>query len=179
MILSLCKQGSSALLMLLVLPVMTLAATPVAAPAPFAPSAKVRMDTQWASHLLRRMKANVNLVNNDAGQLQASYREGLDWQADANKLDRLAARVKKMDGELYDLRTIRKDVPAKDSQIIARLAPEVTILTDEVNSSIHFVNNDHESMWLPKWRRDTNELSQASEAVQQDLRMASHQQLAS
>jgi hypothetical protein len=179
MILSLCKKGGSALLMLLVLPVMTLAATPAAAPAPFAPSAKARMDTQWASHLLRRMKTNVAKVNNDAAQLQVGYREGLDWQADAARLNRLSARVKKIDGELYDLRTIRKDVPAKDSKVIAQLAPEVTILTDEVNSSIHFVNNDQESMWQPKWRTDTNELSQTSEAIQQDLRMARHQQVAS
>ncbi len=179
MTVSLWKKGSSALLTLLVLPALALAATAAAPPAPYAPSPEVRMDTQWASRLLARMQTNVARVNNDAAKLQVDYREGLDWRDDVAALDQLAARVKKMDGELYSLRSMRKDVTPEDAQTIARLAPQVTVLTDEVNSSIHFINNNHQYLWAPKWRSDTNELYQTSKIVQQDLQRAGHQQVAS
>jgi hypothetical protein len=179
MTLSLCKKGSSALLTLLVLPVMTLAATPAATPAPYAPSPEVRMDTQWASHALSHVKTNVAKVNNEAERLQVGYREGLDWQVDAATLSRIATHVKKMDRELYSLRAISKDVAPKDAQTIARLVPQVTVLTDEVNTSVRFINTDRDELWVPKWRSDTNDLCVTSKVVQQDLQMASHGEVAS
>jgi hypothetical protein len=179
MTVSLWKKSSSALLTVFILPALALAATAAARPGAYAPSPEVRMDTQWASRLLTHMQTNVARVNNDAAKLQTDYSEGLAWQADVFTLNRIAARVKKMDNELYSLRTIRKDVTPEDAQTIARLAPQVTVLTDEVNSSVHFINNNHHYLWAPKWRNDTNDLYQTSKTVQQDLQRASREQTAS
>jgi hypothetical protein len=48
-----------------------------------------------------------------------------------------------------------------------------------VNSSVHFINNNHHYLWAPKWRNDTNDLYQTSKTVQQDLQRASREQTAS
>jgi uncharacterized protein YdcH (DUF465 family) len=94
------------------------------------------------------------------------------WQVDASYLDRIADRVNKMDHMLYSLRNMQGEVGPAQAKTIARLAPQVVVLTDEVNSSVRFLNNNHQDLWSPTWRIDTDEMHNTSHILTSDLRSA-------
>jgi hypothetical protein len=162
----------------LIMPALALGATP-ARPRAAEPTPFQQADTLRATHLLKRMQNEEFNVYNDAGYLQSYYMSGLTWQVDASELDRIAYQVQKMDNILYSLRNLKGEVDPAEAQAVARIAPQVTILTDEVNDSVHFLNRNQDYLWSPTWRVDTDELAHTSALLKQDLKGVQNVTLAS
>jgi hypothetical protein len=157
------RTWMSFVISILAIPGLAIGATP--APAPIA-----NFDSFQASNLLNRMQTQAVKVNNDADQLQSYLRSDVSWRSDAIMVDRMADHVRKMDNMLSELRGMQNEVVPLQSRLIARLTPNVTILTDELNDSIHYLIHNQEMLWTPQWRDYASEMFRSSAIVQKDLR---------
>jgi hypothetical protein len=167
---SLWQMCMSSIFSILVIPALTLGANAAPQPAAAAPAPIEQINSYKVARLLDRMQNDEYKLYSDAGYLQSYYLSNLSWQVDASELDRIAYQVKKMDSMLYSLRAMQHEVGPFQAPTIARVAPEVVILTDEVNASVHFMNRNHPYLWSPTWRVDTNELFQTSRTLKNDFR---------
>jgi hypothetical protein len=151
-------------------PVLALAATPTCQSGKPTPESYTYNFPNEASNLLNREGMDAAKVRHDANLLQAYERENVSWQMYAGRLNRAATQVKKMDGTLCRLRTIKRVTSPWQKQMIARLAPQVTILTDQVNDAIQFLNNNEEYTWSPTLVGYFGDMYATSSNIHQDLR---------
>ena len=159
---SLWKTAMASVISVLVVPLLTLGA----ARPPLEQS-----DAIQAARMLDRVQTDAARVNNRAVYLRSYYLSGVSWTTDAVTLNQIAQRVKKMDNMLYNLRVIKDQdqVTPAQAQTINRVAPEVTLLTDEVNTAVSFINNNQNFLWSPTWRQDTTALMNTSHYLNQNL----------
>ncbi len=176
---SLWQMCLSSVFSVLVIPALTLGATAAALPGAAEPAPLEQMDSQQVARLLDRMQIDVARVHNAAVRLHSFYLSGVTWQQDASTIDRIAYRVRKMDDMLSTLRAMQREVSPAQAQTIARLAPQVIVLTNELNISIHYLNNNHHYLWSPTWRMDTADVDQTSHILEGDLRGIRQEPMAS
>ena len=149
----------------LAIPALVFGATPSPAPSPI-----VALDTTTASNLLNRVQVEAYRVNNEADQLFTFYRTDIGWYGDSTEIGQMADRVRKMDRDLYQLRNMQNEVAAPQSRVISRITPDIILLTDELNTSIHYLNHNQERLWVPQWRDDVTEMLHTSAHIKKDMK---------
>jgi hypothetical protein len=159
------RKYISFLISVLAVPALVFAANPSPAPTPI-----VAVDSANASNLLNRMQVEAYKVDNEADTLLAYDRSDLNWLADASEISRMAYRVNKMDRSLYQLRNMQNEVAAPQSKLISRIAPDVILLTDELNVSIHFLNHNQDGLWRPQWHDYLSDMYHVSAHIQKDMK---------
>lgn len=169
----------SCVLSVLAVPAFMLGAGPVPDPGRAEPSPIANFDSVQASQTLDKMQTASLKVNDQADLLGSDFRSEVSWQADALTIDRMADRVRKMDRMLEQLRTMQNQVVPIQSRLISRITPQVTILTDELNDSIHFLKRNHEDLWSPTWSGYISDLFRTSSILQTDLKNVRQEQEAS
>jgi hypothetical protein len=169
----------SLVISILAVPAFMLGAKPMPGPGRAEPAPIANSDSVQASQTLDNMQTDALRVNDEADLLQSDARSEVSWQSDAITIDRMADRVRKMDRMLEQLRTVQNQVIPMQSRLISRIAPQVTVLTDELNDSIHFLNRNHEDLWSPKWHDYISEMFQTSGTLEKDLRHVREEQEAS
>ena len=147
------------------IPALIFGATPSPAPLPIVP-----LDTTTASNLLNRMQVEAWKVNNEADKLSTFYRTDIGWYGDSSEISQMAARVRKMDSSLHQLRNMQNEVAAPQSKLISRVTPDVILLTDELNSSIHYLNHNQNRLWMSQWRDDVTEMFHTSAHLTKDMK---------
>jgi hypothetical protein len=151
-------------------PALALATTPACQSGKPTPESYTYNFPNEATNLLNREGMDAANVRHDANLLQAYEREGVSWQMYAGRLNRAATQVNKMDGMLCRLRTIKRVTSPWQKRMIARITPQVTILTDEVNDAIHLLNKNEDYTWSPTFVSYFKDMYATSSNLHRDLR---------
>jgi hypothetical protein len=124
-----------------------------------------------ASQILNQIKIDSYKIRDSAAQLRVDDRTAnlVGWQAEADLLNRLRYQVNRMDSTTCRLRTIAPVTTPQQQQAIKAVLPEMIIITDEAQSAIRFLNNNHFDLWAPRYREYAVAMYDSANLITRDL----------
>jgi hypothetical protein len=124
-----------------------------------------------ASHILNKVDKDAYKVRESADQLRVDDRTAnlVGWQAESDLLSRLRHNVNQMDSNMCRLRTIERMTTPQQQQDIKAVLPEMVIITDEAQSAIRFLNNNHFDLWAPRYREYAVAMDHSAKIISRDL----------
>ena len=123
-----------------------------------------------ADRLFTEIQSDSQQVVNHAAKLQSfSDDYELDWQPNADQLNRLKSEVNDVGQKLCRLETIRRVVAPWQQNAIDQIAPSVQLMADNVQDAIMFGNAHRNDLWNPTFRRYADNIYTEATTLQQSV----------
>ncbi len=130
-----------------------------------------------ASRLLSRLEQDSLNARMHAATLQTfDENQQVHWQTHASELMSIKRDINDMGSKLCRLETIRRVVEPWQQQAIDRVAPQIRLMADNEGDALTFLNNNHEYLWAPTYRKYADNLY--SEASQVSHSVNNYEELA-
>jgi len=125
-----------------------------------------------ASQILNQIRVDSFQIRELAAQLRVDDRNAdlVGWQAESDLLSELRDHVNQMDTNVCRLRTIAPMTTAQQQEAISRIVPQALVVTNETESAIDFLNNNHSYLWAPQYHEYAVALYNSANLINHDLR---------
>jgi|GEM_PF-924857 len=124
-----------------------------------------------ASEILSQIRVDSFQIRDSAALLRVDNRNAdlVGWQAESDLLSQLRDQVNQMDSNICRLRTIAPMTTAEQQQAIDRILPQMVVVTNETQSAIRFLNNNHFYLWAPRYHEYAVALYNSANLINHDL----------
>jgi len=121
---------------------------------------------QEANDIFQDVRLDALQAEDAAANLQSFQTDpDLGWEAHAHQLAKLRSAVNDMGSKLCRLETIRRVVDPWQQNVIDRLATNVTLMADNTEDAILFVNQERDDLWMATYKKYVDNLYNESSAV--------------
>ena len=123
---------------------------------------------QEAQALLDDVGAEAWQASYHADRLQ-NFSQQIDWQEHADELNAIRTEVNDMGSKLCRLEVIRRVVAPWEQQAIDDAAPLIVEMSNEAQSAITFLNDNHNHLFNPAYHAYSEEMYQQSSKLSHEL----------